>query len=105
MSEEPSTYYAEAKRDPVPYRYDLIPPECLAEIAKVFGQGAIKYGDYNYQNERLVGHKSPINHSMAHIMKYQMSTDAGARVEELSHAAVNLIIELFYELNREKYDT
>jgi hypothetical protein len=36
------------KHDQGKLRYDLIPPHALEELAKVYTQGAEKYGEYNW---------------------------------------------------------
>ena len=60
-----------AKRNPVECRYDLLIPEFLQEMAKLAGIGAKKYGDRNWQQSRLEGDKSPLNHGIDHILRYQ----------------------------------
>lgn len=89
---------SEAKRNEVDYRFDLIPPEVLLEIAKVFREGEIKYGECNWQEAGLDGHKSPINHALAHINSYQMGqpNDSKACETHLIHAIVNLMFEYFH---------
>ena len=91
-----------AKRTPIDVRFDLIPPECLIAVAKVFSEGAAKYGDENWKKSRLSGDKSPINHALKHITNYM----AGIPDDEsedlkvhLSHAIVNLMFEYWYEAN------
>lgn len=37
------------KNDEGKLRYDLIPPEALAELVKVYTLGAAKYGDHNWR--------------------------------------------------------
>lgn len=45
-------------------RADLIPPKALMEIAKVLGEGAVKYGDWNW---KLIPINEHINHALIHM--------------------------------------
>lgn len=89
----------QAKRDSIKERFDLIPPDVLKEVALVFGNGAEKYGELNWQQSKLEGDKSPINHALKHLINYQAkiedneSSDLGIH---LSHAIVNLMFELWW---------
>lgn len=92
-----------AKRTSIKERYDLIPPTVLKAIAEVFGNGAEKYGDRNWQKSRLSGDKSAINHALRHIINYQtkIPDDESEDLKtHLSHAIVNLIFEYWYEENK-----
>jgi len=88
--------FDKAQRDPIEERFDLIPPEATQIIAQVFGVGAERYGDTNWQKSRLEGEKGPINHALRHINSYQRND--GDKIEHLSHAIVNLIMEYWYEV-------
>jgi len=96
----------EAKRDKCGVRADLIPGDVLLEVAKVFAHGALKYGDENWKRSRLVRENSPANHALKHIFSYQagIPDDEGDDPKiHLSHAIVNLMFELYYELHAEDY--
>lgn len=84
---------SKAMRDPVYVRYDLIPPESLQAIAEVFDTGAKHYGERNWQQSRLKGEKSPVNHALAHLYEYIKTGNK----KELAHAAVNCMMEYWYE--------
>lgn len=96
----------EAKRDSCGVRFDLIPGEVLKEVSEVFAQGAMRYGDCNWQSSRLKGEHGPINHALKHINFYNAGIpddDGPDRKIHLKHAIVNLMFELYYELHPEKY--
>lgn len=82
-------------------RFDLIPGDVMKMVAECLALGAHKYGDNNWKTSRLSGEASPINHALKHINYYK----AGIPDDEspdpkvhLSHAIVNLMFELYYEL-------
>jgi hypothetical protein len=91
----------EPARTKIGMRFDLIPGDVLAEVAKVFAHGAAKYGDNNWRQGRLKGDKCPLNHALKHLAYYQagIPDDESADPKiHLSHAIVNLMFELHYEL-------
>jgi len=51
-------------------RYDLIPPEALKELAKVYTHGAGVYGDNNWQ--KGLGRGRMMASLMRHLEKYRM---------------------------------
>jgi hypothetical protein len=96
----------EPTRTKIGVRMDLIPGDVLLEIAKVFAHGAEKYGDNNWKQARLTGDKSALNHCLKHLACYQAGIpddDGDDPNIHLSHAIVNLMFELHYNLNPEKY--
>ena len=99
MSQEPS-------RAAIGVRFDLIPGDALIEVAKVFSKGAAVHGDNNWRKARLKGDKGPINHAAKHLANYQAGIpddDGPDRNIHLSHAIVNLMFELHYNLHPEVY--
>ncbi len=69
-----------------PARYDLISPIGLRRIAETYGEGALKYGDRNW--EKGIPQSVMANHALAHIFAYL----SGDRSEDhMGHAAWNLI--------------
>ena len=97
----------ESYRDTISARFDLIPGDVLQMVAEVFGHGAQKYGDSNWKESRLKGADSPINHALKHINLY----NAGIPDDEsddpnihMSHAIVNLMFELYYNLHESEYE-
>ena len=92
---------AEATRDPVTWRYDLLLPGFLREMALTLGTGAVKYGEDNWK-KGLPGAKSPVNHALAHVIGYMEDPNAplDVRIENLTHAAVNLMFEYHFLMER-----
>lgn len=84
----------EANRDAVDERFDLLLPQFLYAMALNMGEGAKRYGDFNYLKGQP-GHKSPINHALKHINLYQQTGD----IDHLIHAACNLMIRYHQETN------
>ena len=68
------------------FRYDLISPIGLREVARTCAEGAEKYGDWNWERGMPVG--DLLNHALAHVYTYL----SGDRSEpHLGHAAWNLL--------------
>lgn len=97
---------SEAARAPVDYRYDLLDSDFLHCIAQIGAYGAQKYGDFNYQKNRLTSDKSPMNHVQMHIHQYKLGIlhdHFKTRKHQLAAAAFNLMMEFFYLEHPEKY--
>jgi len=67
---DPVVFDTGYKRDHVEQaRFDLIPMEILYRLALIYGEGARKYGDYNWQKG------SPwsdvLNHAMKHFQEWR----------------------------------
>jgi hypothetical protein len=81
------------------FRYDLISPIGLREVARACAEGAAKYGDWNWEKGMPVN--DLLNHVLAHVYKFL----GGDRSEpHLGHAAWGMIAaihshELWPELN------
>jgi hypothetical protein len=78
-------------------RVDQTPPRAMLEIAKVFGYGAKKYGDWNwarYANEwewgQLLG--STLRHLYAWMMREDLDPESG--LHHLAHAGCNVMMLL-----------
>ena len=68
------------------FRYDLVSPIGLREVARACAEGAAKYGDWNWENGMPV--HDLLNHAIAHIYGFL----SGDRSEpHLGHAAWNLL--------------
>lgn len=68
------------------FRYDLVSPIGLREVARACAEGAEKYGDWNWEKGMPV--HDLLNHAIAHIYSFL----AGDRSEpHLGHAAWNLM--------------
>jgi len=70
-----------------PERMDLIPPEFLLELSRVYGEGAKKYSDHNY----LKGYDWSLSYGamLRHIAAWSGGTeiDSETGCEHLAHAA------------------
>ena len=68
------------------FRYDLVSPIGLREVARACAEGAAKYGDWNWENGMPV--HDLLNHAIAHVYAFL----SGDRSEpHLGHAAWNLL--------------
>ena len=76
------------------FRYDLVSPIGLREVARACAEGAAKYGDWNWEKGMPV--HDLLNHAIAHIYGFL----SGDRSEpHLGHAAWNLLAAIHsYEL-------
>lgn len=103
------------KRIPVDFRFDLVNPEFVAAMAKIAHHGSTRYdatpnqewGQLNYQLDRLVGEKSPLNHALHHICQFMMGIRYdrydGNKSWHLVAAAYNLSM-LYYHARKEEED-
>jgi hypothetical protein len=78
-SEDVETNRAGGKQSYTPARFDLIPPESMAQMAMVLKHGADKYGEENWQ---LIGTNDHVNHALQHLFCYLQSVE----LEDLAHA-------------------
>jgi len=68
------------------FRYDLVSPIGLREVARTCAEGAAKYGDWNWENGMPV--HDLLNHAIAHLYQFL----SGDRNEpHLGHAAWNVL--------------
>lgn len=72
-------------------RYDLIPPEMLEGMGRVFSYGAFKYGDRNWENGGI-GYNRYFAALMRHMWAYHAGEplDPESGMSHLWHAACNL---------------
>ena len=74
------------------FRYDLVSPIGLREVARACAEGAEKYGDWNWEKGMPVN--DLLNHAIAHVYQFL----AGDRTEpHLGHAAWNLLAAIHSE--------
>lgn len=74
------------------FRYDLISPIGLREVARACAEGAGKYGDWNWEKGMPV--HDLLNHAIAHLYSYL----SGDRSEpHLGHAAWNVLAAIHSE--------
>lgn len=94
------TFESGAKRVPVVAgqdgriipRFDLISPRAMLRIATTYGEGAIKYGERNW--EKGLPPYDLMNRVFAHLNAFQ----AGDRSEDhLAHATWNLMALMHFE--------
>lgn len=94
------TQSAGIKHDTGKPRLDLIPPECLEEVAKVLAFGADKYSDWNWAKgfkwSRLYG--ATLRHLYAHMRGE--SKDKETDISHLAHATCNLLFLVYHELHQ-----
>ena len=80
-------------------RFDLIPPEAMVEIAKVFTEGSARYGDRNWEKG------IPVDECVAaierHLMRFKLGQDFNPKTEchEAAHMAFwcMVLISQFYK--------
>jgi hypothetical protein len=76
-----------------PYRADLLPPNAVLRISRILGEGAPKYGEWNWL-KTTVGEN--INHALIHLLAYS----AGDRSDDhIGHAACRLLFALELHLD------
>jgi hypothetical protein len=78
-------------------RYDLLPPEALEEVTKVFTFGAGKYGDRNWEGGISYGRCFAA--CMRHLWAWWRgeATDPETGISHLAHAGANVFFLLTYE--------
>jgi 5'(3')-deoxyribonucleotidase len=84
-----------AKQSRIDGRFDLIPARALKEVAKVYAEGADKYGEDNWKGLSI---DEINNHVYNHLYCYQEEANA----EDLSHAACRILMAL--QLHLEELD-
>ena len=75
-----------------PARYELVSPVGLRRLAETYGEGALKYGDHNW--EKGINIKNLLQHSIAHIYQY---LDGDASEDHMGHAAWGLFTVMHME--------
>jgi hypothetical protein len=78
-------------------RYDLLPPDVLAEVVKIFTDGAEKYGERNW--EAGMSWSRPFAAAMRHLWAFwdRQNIDPESGSPHLAHAIVNLIFLMDYQ--------
>lgn len=93
-----STNLAGGKQSHIKRDFTLIPPDALAQVARVLHDGAQKYDKDNW---KLIPCDDHINHALNHIYLYL----AGNMEEDhLPHAATRLLMALELEDTRTPLD-
>lgn len=85
-------------------RLELLPPEALIEISKVFAFGAKKYGDYNWQKgfhwTRMLA--CLLRHTYYWAMGEDKDPESG--LNHMSHAGANVLMILWHIVNKAGLD-
>ena len=79
-------------------RYDLLPVDVLEEIVKIYSDGAVKYGEYNWS--KGMSWSRPFAALQRHAWAFWKGeeTDPDSGSPHLAHAIVNLMFLLAYQL-------
>lgn len=79
-------------------RFDLIPPDVMLEIARVFTHGAIKYAERNWERGMAysICRASKERHWNQRLLGFTVDEESGCR--HLAHEIVNSMFLLAYEL-------
>lgn len=77
-------------RVPLNVRYDLIPPVFLEQLAKVYEEGAQKYGDAKYI-EKPLPYSTIINHMLNHFMLFISGDRSELHMAKVAWGAATLI--------------
>jgi len=84
-------------------RWDLMPWECLDEVAQVFTFGCTKYAERNWERGihtgRLIG--STIRHLFEWMMGRDYDIESG--IHHLAHAAWNILAIRWMTIHRKEY--
>jgi len=73
------------------YRFDLIPPSALFDVARIVAQGSEKYGDNNWKKIETESH---INHALQHLYAWLEGDESD---EHLAHAACRCLFATYME--------
>jgi hypothetical protein len=76
------------KQSKVEYRFDLVPPHALADVAEILYYGALKYGEDNWHNIESGSH---LNHALTHINAFRCGDTSDDHAE---HAACRIMMWL-----------
>lgn len=89
-----------AKHDKGKLRYDLLPPEALEEIVKVFTFGADKYADRNWEKGQPWG--KPFGAIMRHCWSWWggEKNDSETGLSHLAHAGAEILFLLTYSMRK-----
>lgn len=75
-------------------RFDLLPPVEIATIAKILGEGSVKYGEDNWHG---ITTESNLNHALQHIYAFLAGDESD---DHLGHAATRLLFAMWKENNK-----
>lgn len=95
------------KNDNGKLEWNLLPPQAIEEILKVFQYGSKKYGARNWiDNSANVAYSRYLNALRRHLHKYLKSQnfDEESGLYELAHIATNAIMLLEYQIQQKGID-
>lgn len=77
-------------------QYDLIPPDPLQQIADVFTNGAVKYGERNWEGG--MAYSRVLNSMLRHVQAFRKGEDVDQEsgLPHMAHVAANAIFLLEY---------
>lgn len=76
------------KQSRLDYRFDLVDPLTMFTLARILNEGAVKYGEYNWEKISL---NDNLNHALSHIYAY-LAGDS--QDDHLGHAFCRLMFAL-----------
>ena len=74
-----------------PFRFDLLPPLALLEVARVLKRGAERYGEHNWH---ALSAKELVDHAGTHILCWLAGDESDGHLE---HAACRMLMALEIE--------
>jgi hypothetical protein len=82
-------------------RYDLIPMECIEDLAKILTMGSVKYGPHNWK-ELEDGEDRYFAALMRHLVASRKGekNDPESGLSHLAHAMCNVVFLLWLEKNK-----
>ena len=92
------------KYDQGKIRYDLIPPECLRELAKVLTYGIEKYKEADSWQTVPEMERRYYSALMRHLEEWRGGNkeDAESHLRHLSHVLCNALFLLWSDINQDK---
>lgn len=78
-------------RVPIKYRFDLIPPIFLRQLAEVYEEGAQNYGDAKYIESPLPA-SVIINHLLAHLLEWCEGDRSELHLAKVAWACASLTV-------------
>lgn len=82
---------ANSYRVPIAWRFDLIPPMVLRELAAVYEEGAVKYGDAKYIEKPLPA-SVIVNHMWNHFLQWCSGDRSELHMAKVIWGACTLIV-------------
>lgn len=80
-------------REQTHLRYDLIPGFFKEQLAEIFSEGVVKYGEKNWMNQPSEFYRDCLNHAQVHLDKFN---DGDHSENQLAKVAWNVLAALWY---------